>query len=114
MSQLSRSSCLREVPGRDGAVLTAVELLPLRQRFLAELCTAVVEFDPVEPPISVDCVVDLSVLLIVCHCAGIPVCPSSLGRNTTIPRRNGSRCSGVHSFVDLGTNDLDSHTALGC
>ena len=70
-------------------MLAAVELLPRRQCFLAELCTAVVEVDLVGRPILVVCVVDLSVLLIVCRCAEIPVCLSSLGRNTTILRRSG-------------------------
>ena len=95
-------------------MLTAVELLPLRQCFLAELYTAVAEVDLVGRPILVVCVVDLSVLLILCHCVGIPVYPSSLGRNTTIPRRSGIRGSDLHRVVDLGANGLGFHTALGC
>ena len=95
-------------------MLTAVELPPRRQCFLVVLCTAVVEVDLVGRPILVDCVVDLSVLLMVCRCAEIPVYLSSIDRNTTIPRRSGIRGSGLHRVVDLGTNDLGFHTTLGC
>ena len=95
-------------------MLTAVELPPRRQCFLVVLCTAVAEVDLVGRPILVDCVVDLSVLLMVCRCAEIPVYLSSIDRNTTIPRRIGCRGSGVHFFVDLRTRDLGSDNALGC
>ncbi len=105
---------LREVPEHDDAVLAAVELLPLRQCFLVEPSTVVVEFDLVGRPILVVCVVDLTVLLILFHCVGIPVYPSLLGRSTTTPRRSGIRGSGLHRVVDFGTNDLGFHTALGC
>ncbi len=84
-------------------MLTVVELLPLRQCFPVEPYIVVVEFDLVERPTLVVWVVDLSVLLILFHCVGIPVYPSSLGRNTTIPGRSGIRGSDLHRVVDLGT-----------
>ena len=95
-------------------MLTAVELLPLRQCFLVEPYTVVVEYDLVGRPTLVVRVVDLSVLLILFHCVEIPVYPSSLGRNTTIPRRSGMRGSDLHRVVDFGTKGQGFHTALGC
>ena len=77
----------------------------------------VVEVDFVGRPNLVDCVVDLSVLLIcvvLLNCPEIPVYPSLLGRNTTIPRRNGSRDSGLRSGVDVEANGPGFHSALEC
>ncbi len=74
----------------------------------------VVEFDCVGRPNLVVCVVDLSVLLILLNCPEIPVYPSLLGRNTTIPRRSGIRGSDLRHGVDVGANGLGFHTALEC
>ena len=93
-------------------MLTAVELLPLRQCFLVEPYNVVVEFDCVGRPNLVACVGDLSVLLILLNYVGIPVYPSLLGRNTTIPRRSGIRGSGLRPPVDLGANGPGFHSAL--
>ncbi len=67
------------VPERDGAAPIASELLLLRQWFLVRLYTVVVEVDFVGRPNLVDCIVDLSVLLIYVaflNCPEIPVYPS--------------------------------------
>ena len=67
------------VPEHDGAALIASELLLLRQCFLVWLYTVVVEVDFVGRPNLVDCVVDLSVLLIyvaLLNCPEISVYPS--------------------------------------
>ncbi len=67
------------VPEHDGAALIASELLLLRQCFLVWLYTVVVEVDFVGRPNLVDCVLDLSVLLIyvaLLNYPEIPVYPS--------------------------------------
>ncbi len=63
-------------PEHDGAALIVSELLLLRQCFLVWLYTVFVEVDFVGRPNLVDCVVDLSVLLIyvvLLNCPEIPV-----------------------------------------
>ncbi len=77
----------------------------------------VVEVDCVGRPNLVDCVVDLSVLLIcvvLLNCPEIPVYPSLLGRNTTISRRSGIRGSGLRPGVDVEANGSGFHSALEC
>ncbi len=53
-------------------------------------------------------------VLILFHYVEIPVYPSLLGRSTTTPKRSGIRGSDLHRVVDVDTNDLGFHTALGC
>ncbi len=109
-------------PEHGGAALIASELLRLRQCFLIWLNTAFVEVDFVGLPNLVDCVVDLYanllyVLLIyvaLLNCPEIPVYPSWLGRNTTIPRRNGSRDSGLRSSGDVEAKGQGFRSALEC
>jgi hypothetical protein len=104
-------------PEHDGAALIASELLLLRQCFLVWLYTVFVEVDFVGLPNLVDCVVDLYVLLIyvvLLNCPEIPVYPSWLGRNTTIPRRNGSRGSGLRSSGDVEAKGQGFRSALEC
>ena len=64
-----------------------------------------------------DCVVDLYAWLIyvvLLNCPETPVYPSWLGHNTTIPRHNGSRGSGLRSSGDVEAKGQGFRSALEC
>ncbi len=109
-------------PDHNGAALIASELLLLRQCFLVWLYTEFVEVDFVGLPNLVDCVVGLYanllcallISVVLLNCPEIPVCPSWLGHNTAIPRRNGSRGSDLRSPGDVEAKGPGFRSVLEC